>query len=107
MIEGIQGDDGLSKAQKKELQQDYKEAAKGFQAALDKYNELENKSQKGECKQVMHEYMNVMNHVAAALRKEKLLQQTNQLDADLNSLDVDDTATQKIKADLNKSQEFI
>jgi len=38
MVGGIQGDGSLSSSQKKMLNDEYKEAAKGFQAALDKFN---------------------------------------------------------------------
>lgn len=102
MVGGIQGDGSLSSGQKKILNDEYKEAAKGFQAALDKFNTMEGKPQKHECKNVMHEYMTVMNHVAADLKKEKLLKQTSELEADLKVLDNDDTATSKIQSDLDK-----
>ena len=102
MVGGIQGDGSLSSSQKKVLQDEYKEAAKGFQAALDKFNTMDGKPQKHECKNVMHEYMNVMNHVAADLKKEKMLKQTSELEADLKVLDKDDSATSKLQADLNK-----
>ena len=102
MVGGIHGDGGLTPSQKKVLNDEYKEAAKGFQAALDKFNTMDGKPQKHECKKVMHQYMNVMNHVAADLRKEKLLSQTSELEADLNVLDKDDSATAKLQSDLDK-----
>jgi len=50
----------------------------------------------------MHEYMNVMNHVAADLKKDQLLKQTSDLEADLKVLDEDDSATSQLQADLDK-----
>ena len=103
MVDKIHGGGGLTPGDKKELIHDYKDAASKFQAALDKYKELDNPGQKAECKRVMHEYMGVMNQVAVDLHKQVLLKQTSKLDADLKALDQDPSATSKLQADLNKA----
>ena len=103
MVDKIQGGGGgLTPSDKNELKHDYKDAASKFQAALDKYKELDNPGQKAECKKVMHEEMVLMNQVAVDLHKQALLKQTSKLDADLKALDNDPTATAKLQADLNK-----
>lgn len=100
MVHGI-GDGGLTPEQKKVLNDEYKQAAKGFQAALDKFSTLDSAAQKNECKNVMQEYMSVMDHAAADLGRKGMLSQTTKLEADLKALDSDSTATQKLKMDLN------
>ncbi len=112
MVQGIGGDGGVDPAL---LKKEYQQAAKGFQEALDKFNQPLMDVQKQQCKQVMHEYMNIMNHIASDLKqarasnvpdseKDAILKQTSKLAADLKVFDQDDSAANQIKADLNEIQ---
>ena len=104
MVQEIQGDGGLSPSQKKMLSEEYKQAAEGFQAALDKYSQLDLPGQKEECKEVMGQYMHVMQQVATDLHREKLLRQTSALETDFKALGQSDTAANKLKADLEQAK---
>jgi DNA repair ATPase RecN len=103
------GNGGLNSQTKHHLEADYKAAAEKFQAALDKYSDLDNPGQKKECKKVMNEYMNVMNHIAADLHKQvdSLSTQNSKIQADLNALDTSDAAAGKLKKDLDKAEKIV
>jgi dTDP-4-amino-4,6-dideoxygalactose transaminase len=104
MVQGIQGDGGLTPSQRKMLNEDYKQAAQGFQSALDKYSQMGLPEQKDECKDVMAQYMTVMNQVAADLNKEKLSRQTREIQADFQALDKSELSASKLLADLDKAK---